>query len=473
MTCALRSITFVLAIATLGRLAAADLSQLMCPVPRPALDLTQYHEVQEAVKLATGPRHDMPGALKLLEHAAQGNPELPAARVVMYQILVQLKEPAAARRQLEEAVKLDPSDPDPYVILGGLALQEQRVSEAELDFDKARQLAVYASDARKAATEPQLLSGLAGVAEAHDDWAAAAARLQDLLRLGPQDPNLELRQRLARALFRQGSAQEAYSNLKVAKSLDRENALRNKTQEVVLTPEAIMGQYYEQYEGPGSVHSEVWFLSALKHAPNDLPTRRIVGVWALERGKLALAKEQAENAERIEAADAKLDPQARKYRGSRVSGTLRGLVALWEKDWPAAEGRFQKIVNDSPTDFAARNGIALALAEQDDAVKKDKALTYAEANYRDNSDNPEASSTLAWVHFRRGEIDRAGMAIDRAVKAAGGTMSPDMATYQAHILHHRGRDQEAKAVLEDILRSDRPFAMRPEAQKLFEKVKNP
>ena len=151
---------------------------------------------------------------------------------------------------------------------------------------------------------------------------------------------------------------------------------------------------------------------------------------------------------------------------------LRGLVALWEKDWTVAEDNFQNVLFASPNDFVARNNIALALVEQDDPAKKNKALTYAQINYKDNDKSPDALSTLGWVYFKRGEFDQAGLALDQAIKAAGGINNADTATYAAHILHHRERDWEAKQLLEGLVKSDRPFSMRPEAQKLYEKVKD-
>ena len=84
------------------------------------------------------------------------------------------------------------------------------------------------------------------------------------------------------------------------------------------------------------------------------------------------------------------------------------MVALWEKDWLEAEKDFQKVIYDSPNDFVARNNIALALVEQDDPAKKNKALTYAQTNYKDNNKSPDALSTLGWVCFKRGEFDQAG-----------------------------------------------------------------
>ncbi len=93
-------------------------------------------------------------------------------------------------------------------------------------------------------------------------------------------------------------------------------------------------------------------------------------------------------------------------------------------------------------------------------------------NYRENDKSPDALSTLGWVYFKRGEWDQAGLALDQAIKAAGGINNPDTATYAAYILHHRERDWEAKQLLEGLVKSNRPFSMRPEAQKLYDAVKD-
>ena len=264
--------------------------------------------------------------------------------------------------------------------------------------------------------------------------------------------------------------------MKAAKQIDRENATKNKTREVFLTPEAIMAQFYDQFEGRTSKtgNAEKWFKAALKKAPDDLPTRQVVAVWALEKGKLALC--QGAGGERLEDRGRRCQAKSadQKYSGSNVGHMLRGLVALWEKDWPEAEQQFQEgHPRRYPNDFVAKNNIALALVEQDDPAKKKRALAYAEGNYSANNKSPDALSTLGWVYFRRGEFDEAGVALEEAIKATGGNMNnADTATYVAHILHHQDQDWQAKELLENILKSDRPFSMRPEAEKLYEKVKD-
>ena len=73
---------------------------------------------------------------------------------------------------------------------------------------------------------------------------------------------------------------------------------------------------------------------------------------------------------------------------------LRGLVALWEKDWPTAESNFQKVIYEAPTDFVATNNLALALVEQNDPVKKNKALICAQNNYKVHDKSPDCAIDL-------------------------------------------------------------------------------
>jgi tetratricopeptide (TPR) repeat protein len=221
-----------------------------------------------------------------------------------------------------------------------------------------------------------------------------------------------------------------------------------------------------QAQPPKRPEAESHLLELLKLAPDDLAIRRFITIWALENGKQAFAREQAEAALSIEAADAV------KYDGNPLGRMLRGLVGLWEKDWAGAEGDFRAIIAKAPKDFAARNNIALALVEQDDPEKQRQALEYAVANLGDHPKNADALSTLGWVHFRRGEFDQAESTLDQAAQAAGSKLDSDTATYLAHIRHHRKRDWEAKGILENVLTKGRTFSMRPEALLLYAEVKD-
>ena len=379
-----------------------------------------------------------------------------------------------SRLQLDEAAREKPSHPEPYITLGNIALHEGRIAEATMDFDKAKQLLEkYTNTERKGAMEQQALSGIAVTAEACQDWSKAETCLRDLLKLAPED--LPVHERLAHSLFLQGKAKDAYEILTAAEKIDRETARKNGTQEVLLIPEAVIAQYYYYENTDFNRHQadEKWFMAALKKAPNDLPTRQAVAIWALGNGKIQVFKEQADQALRIEADDAKRKPADRKYSGSTVGHSLRGLVALWEKDWATAELHFQKAVDDSPNDFVARNNIALALVEQDDPAKKRRALAYAWANYREEKNSADTLWTLGWVYFRRNQFDLAKLALERAANITSDNVSnADTATYLAHVRYRQGEKWKAKDILEHILKGDRPFCMRPEAKQLYEKVKD-
>ena len=400
--------------------------------------------MNEAVQLLLGPKHDKQGAIKALEIAARSNPELPSAHMLMYQVLVQLNQQPAARLELETAAHSNPSDPEPYLILGNIAVQERRIAEAAMDFEKAQQLvAKYRNYDRKAVLQRQTYNGLALVAEAREDWVEAEKQLRELLKLAAED--LPAQQRLAHCLFWTGLRKGSLRCLEGSQANGPRECQEEQDQGDFPCSRGHHGPIFSQFDAPRTENAEKWFRSALKQAPDDLATRQVVAVWALEHGMISFAKEQAEAALRIEESDAGLEPESRKYSGSTVGHLLRGLVALWEKDWPEAERDFQKSLDDSPTDFVARNNLALALVEQDDPAKKQRALDYAEANLRDHKESTDGMSTLGWVHFRRGEFDQAQAALDHAVKAAGGNATDaDTAVYVAYLLDHQARSWKPK-----------------------------
>jgi tetratricopeptide (TPR) repeat protein len=450
----------------LGGWAMPIYAQTATPTTPPA---AERKTISEEVQAALGrlSQNDPAGAFKILDDAAKRNPALPSAYVLMYQCQIAIGRPDLARLELEAAIDNDPRDPEPWVLLGRIALQERRIAEATNDFGKALDLlGSYANADRKKRLEPEVLSEEARVAEFREKWKDAESILRELLKRDGN--NLIVHQRLARSLFQQGKAKEAYDALKHAKEIDRAYSRQNKTRESLLTPEAIMAQYFDSREGPMSKAgtAEKWYKAAIEHAPGDLHTRRVVGMWALTRGDLALAKQQADEALKIEASDPA-------YNRSSVGRELRGLIALWEKKWDDAEQNFRSIILEAPNDFIAKNNLALALCEQDD--KTQRALDFAVDNYRNNQSSPDALSTLGWVYFKRGDFDQAERCLNMAIKLTGGRVSTetlDTLAYWAHFEEHANHNWNAKVLLEGILKNDRPFSMRPEALKLYEKVKN-
>ena len=198
--------------------------------------------------------------------------------------------------------------------------------------------------------------------------------------------NSALMQRLARALFQQKKPQEALDTLKQAASVDSE----------MVTPEAVLGRMYDQ--AGDAANAKKWMEAALKASPKDFKTHMIVGQWDLEMGDVQAAKAEA-------AAALQIDPKAVDAQ------ILRGVIALFEKDYSAAEAYFEQAHTQAPRNFAASNNLALALIEQNDDAKKKRALDYAVNNVQQFPRLSEAYSTYGWIQFKLGKIDEAEKAL--------------------------------------------------------------
>ncbi len=387
---------------------------------------------------------DIEGALKLFKQAASKNSDLPPGQLVLASLFSQANQAPAARIWLEKTVIDEPNDPESYVLMGDLAIRERRVTEASMLFAKADELlkAFDKSDKRKKILVQRVLSGLAAVAEARDDWKTAQKYLEAWVKAEPESANAL--QRLGRALFQEKKADVALKQLRTAAKYDSN----------MLTPEAIVAQWYES---TGDRENATKMMTeALNNAPNDLRTRLAAAGWALQTEQFEDALNQVNSA-------LQLDPN------SLEAKILRGNVAMCQKDFKNAELQFESAVLQSPFNFAASNNLALALAEQDDEAKKRRALEYAQVNVQRYPKQPESHSTLGWVLFRLGRLDEAERSLQTSVSS--GVASADTAYYLARVAAERGNKEVALKLVEGALQSKGLFTYRKEAQNLLNSLK--
>jgi tetratricopeptide (TPR) repeat protein len=397
--------------------------------------------VEEAV--ARFRLRDFSGAHEKLREAVQASPELPPAAVFMADMCGSAKLPAAQRRWLQRAVIESPEDPQAYLILGEMAFREGRVIEADLLTNKGEQLvaSMSADHARKEGLQQRARYGQLTVAEMKGNWDTAIKYLDLLARDDPDNANLL--QRRGVALFHLDKADEALKCFRDAKAADKNR----------LAPEAVLGQLYEQV-GDRDAATD-YMTKAMSAAGKDVDTRIAVCRWGLDAGKLDFAKQQA-------AAALKSAPD------SMDVVLINGLVAIYSEDYEAAETHFAKVVAESPNHFSATNGLALALCELTDDVKRARALEYAQANVQKFPRNSQAAATLGWVLYRFDRIDEADKVLGRVV--ASGNVSPNTAYYVARIAIRRGQAAQARVLLESALGSRHYFPQRPNAEALLEQL---
>ena len=402
----------------------------------------QMKELTDAVELFQ--KRDYEGALKLLQEAIKKDPDLPPPHVIMAQFFARANVPAGVRSALERAVVDSPDDPQAYLILGDIAMRERRAAETRLLFEKAESLLAQwkGSAKRKDSMMPQLYSGLASTAEARGDWAEARKQLDAWLKLDPKNATALLR--LAQCQFREKDVPGALEKLKEAAEINAD----------MLPPEAVLAQWFAR--SGDQENAKKWLIAALTVAPKNPQVRLVAAQWAWETGQLEEAEKQA-------AAALQLDPN---YYQAKI---LRGIIALFQKDYKAAELYFESAHLQSPKDFAAGNNLALALVEQKDEAKRRRALEYAENNVKQFPRMGDAYSTYGWVLYKLGRLQDAEASLRKAI--SGGTFSTETAYYLARVLADRGRDADAMRLLQGALQSQAPFAQREEAQSLLEQLK--
>jgi Tfp pilus assembly protein PilF len=365
----------------------------------------------------------------------------------MARMYAQVNRAAEARMSLERAVLEEPADPEAYVVLATVALQEKRVTEADLLLTYAKSLLdqFEKSPTRKKALLTLTYAGLAAVAEARGDWSSMKKDLDQWLAI--DKTSAVAHQRLAVALFQQKDFSKALEELKAAKELDSK----------VLTPEATLAVYYES--SGDHTRATQWMDTALKLEPKDFATQMAAAQWAAQTEQLKVAREHAVAALAIkpDALEAKL---------------VLGMIDLLLKDYPTAENQFEAALAQQPSSFVASNNLALALCEDNDPAKQRKAVEYAEMNVRQYPKQAEAYSTLGWVYYKAGRLKEAGQCLQSALSA--GQFSPDTAFYTAKVMVAGDQPEgkkTAKQFLEAALKTKGMFSKRAEAQALLDSLK--
>ena len=403
---------------------------------------TQKQDVTDALSLFKA--HDFEGALKMWKEAAEKNADMPPAQVIMAQLFFQSNMIKEGQSALEQAAVDEPADPETYLLMASVAMHERDVSKAESLIQKAKELLAKFTKSvkRKERLQLQVLSGLAGVAEARGDWAGAQKALEEWLKLDAK--NVGLMQRIAYCLLQQKNTEGALAKLREAAKVNAK----------LLPPETILAQFYQR---SGDVeNTNKWMAAALAAAPRDIRTRLAASQWALDRGKLDEATLQA-------VAAARIDPN------SFDTKVLQGTIAVFERNYLAAELFFNSALQQAPNNLAVSNNLALVLIEQKEEQKNRRALDLAEANMKKFPKSPEVASTYGLVLYRLGRVEDAEKALKVAAPIVGTDL--DTAFVFALMAANRGHKDEARQLLETGLKNVKAAMFRQDAKEMLEELK--
>jgi tetratricopeptide (TPR) repeat protein len=409
-------------------------------------DDAQNQEVTNAINRFRD--RDIDGCRAILERVKSNNAKLPPPGVMMAMLWLSVNQLGPARAELEDCVVKFPKDPEPYLMMGDLAFQDRRVTDADMLFKEATRLSgEYAENAkRKRDFDIRCNAGSAAVAEARKQWDLAQKHLQAWIDLDPD--NASAHQRMGIVLFQLSKPQEALEQFREAKKLDQK----------AVQPELAMARLYDDAKKRDTAKKLIE--AAIKEAPKDPAVLLAASQWYLGQNDLERAKAIAEDALKLDA----------KSLEGRV---VRGAIARVARDYATAEKFFYDAHVQSPGNFPASNSLALVLIESDDKDSRQRALEMAEANvamHRENSPQQvNALTTLAWVYYKLGRREDAEKILAQITQ--NNALTTDGAYYVAKLLSDRGEKDRARKILEEVLANEPMFATRPDAVDLLAKLK--
>ncbi len=181
-------------------------------------------------------KRDFDKARNTFKEARLANKELPPEEILMTRMLIAARQPQLARAELEQCVRTNEADPEPYLYFAEAAITEGRITDAAaviaLCFPK---LQAYKDNLyRKNNLVKRYFSINAAVAESRKQWDEAKKSLEEWIKLDPKAAIAH--QRLARVLFQSNS-----KDPNIMKELETAAALEKS----LPSPNISMAQLFE------------------------------------------------------------------------------------------------------------------------------------------------------------------------------------------------------------------------------------
>ena len=388
---------------------------------------------------------DVDGAYQSLKKAYDANPDSDPPGVLLALLHSHAGRFLDMRRALEQTAEDYPSDPEAYLQLAGVDVQEGRFLEAQLLIERAEKLVDGYKEAhpetvtRLQYLKEEALSARANLAEKRERYDEALDLVKKVVELNPENAqarwnagylSMKLRDYDAAELAFDEAAKrntELWPGwLQVASSLDREDLVEEAA--------ARMAKHKDDVD----------------KAPND--QRAQVARLYLRWNMLQEAAEIIEGFVK-ENNEKNID-----------RWILTGWLDMYANKFAAAEENFLRATIVDPENFEASNGLALALLDQSNKEKLARAKVIAAKNYHAYPDSNEAAVTYAWTLFLSGNQKEANEIFGPMLSS--GKMTATVAYYIAEIANVRGDRDLARTLLKLAISQKANFPKRNAALEL-------
>ncbi len=388
---------------------------------------------------------DLEAAYRLFDAAQKENPSFPPAGVAVALLAKQQGNLSDAHAYLNRAVREASGDPEPWYRLAEIAADENRLAELGLLREKADALLAAFAESEAGKDSPRLsflrgesISTASRALECAGDFAAAESKMREYIDLNPEGAEGYLS--LGYLLLRQEKNDEAL------KALSRAKELNPSLFAGWLTAAALLEEKGDA-EGAARLLDEHYGDEALSLSELSRVARMLYRRGRLDEARTTAARMPQESLDRL-----KWD----------------ALLAYTEGDFEDAASGYRRALRLAPNDFDVINGLALALAEEEKTALLTEAFEKADRLRRRNPRSDEAAATLAWVEFRRGNVDRAEDILLPILDRGG--LTPTSAYYLACIASARGEDDLARQLLTSALAEPSFFPKRRDAENLLKRL---
>jgi Flp pilus assembly protein TadD len=149
--------------------------------------------------------------------------------------------------------------------------------------------------------------------------------------------------------------------------------------------------------------------------------------------------------------------------GNRDVSQLLAQLYMQTRQVDKAVAEYEALVKANPRDDVAANNLAMLLTAKADPASLDRARQLAERF--ESSNQPAFLDTIGWVHYLRGDYDKALPPLQKAVDLA--PKAPELQFHLGMALYKTGKVGQAKQHLKQALEAKVEFPGLDEARKIM------
>jgi predicted Zn-dependent protease len=382
-------------------------------------------------------------SLDELKRMATADTNLPPGELMMAGISFAVGDPKSGTVILEKSALDYPEHPSVFLSFAQLALNEGRVTDAQVQAEKSASLM---SGGNFSPDQTKFFQGkyfelMSGVHLRRRQYDAAKATLERLNTINPDS-----------APYFVANAELLFQSADYDGALDQLTKYAEATKQ---TKKPVLTLIEWMQRAKKDDLARTWMEKALGMHPADSEIQLTAARFAMAQENFQAALVAIRNFE--------------KEKGEAfATKDMKGRIAFAKQAYGVAESHFEVLNKNAPKDINYANVYALCLIESNNAEKQQKAKQISQSIARSMPDNSLAMATLGYIHLKLDEVEESKALFSR-VKT--NSVSPEISYFISHLFYKTGQVEQAEKILTQSTQTKSLFLYRSAAQELLAKIK--